>query len=362
MAVSDNVVIFAPQNEIAMKRISLFACVLLAVLLTGCAPRVATDLASHEWPATSPDSVYVFHINERVPQGAQVIGKVKVVDTGFSVGGSYERVMQLAVNATAKNGGNGLKITEHHWPDRHSTIHRVWGDMLRIPESALAESEEPDTMEYSALQQVLPTEEYAEFMEYKAAKQRYEEDRRAFEEQMRKMDEAAKNAPHNIFRLSAGPSLMTSKYQVGNHLYKSRFGFDICADYDHVWKSGFGFGINYRHNYTSFNEGIKMRLDYVGPSVVMATPTMNTIRLDLAFGLGYCHYGESYANQTYTQNRMAVTMRVGAELKVARHLALGAQLSAFTMSMKKPENIELKKDEFYGIEQVGLQVGLRHYF
>ena len=56
------------------------------------------------------------------------------------------------------------------------------------------------------------------------------------------------------------------------------------------------------------------------------------------------------------------TMRVGAELKVARHLALGAQLSAFTMSMKKPENIELKKDEFYGIEQVGLQVGLRHYF
>ena len=52
---------------------------------------------------------------------------------------------------------------------------------------------------------------------------------------------------------------MTSKYMVDNHQYRNRVGIDICVDYDHVWKSGFGFGINYLHNYTSFDEGVKSR-------------------------------------------------------------------------------------------------------
>ena len=142
-----------------MKR-HLFVNLLLVFLLTSCNPRVVTDMLTNEWPATSPDSVHVFHKTDVVPQNSQTIGKVKVVDTGFSTKGSFDLVMTLAINATAKHGGNGLMVDEHRWPDGRSTIHRVWGTMLRIPESALAEIDTPDSVDYSVLKQILPEDEY----------------------------------------------------------------------------------------------------------------------------------------------------------------------------------------------------------
>ena len=290
------------------------------------------------------------------------IGKVKVVDTGFSLHGSFNQVMQKAINATAEKGGNGLVITEHRWPDGRSTIHRLWGTMLHIPESAFAESETPDTMEYSALKQILTEDEYAEFMEYRATKQFYEEQEKEYEERMKLQQELIDQAPRNVLRLSVGPSLMTSKYQVDNHQYKNRVGFDLCVDYDHLWKSGFGIGINYLYNYTSFDEGVKSRINYIGPSLVLAPAIKKSFRYDIAFGIGYCHYSDSYEGESETQNRLGVMMRVGAEWKVAKSLALGAQISYISVRMKKPEGLELEKNEFYGITHFGLQAGLRYYF
>lgn len=341
-----------------MKQTCLF---LLALLLASCSPRVVTDMLTNEWPATKPDSVYVFHKNDHIPTGSQEIGKVKVVDTGFSLKGSFNQVMQKAINATAEKGGNGLVITEHRWPDGRSTIHRIWGTMLHIPESAFAESETPDTMEYSALKQILTEDEYAEFMEYRATKQFYEEQEKEYEEKLQRQQELLKVVPHNVLRLSVGPSFMTSKYQIGNREYKNRAGLDICIDYDHFWKS-IGFGINYLHNYTSFDGGIKTRLDYIGPSYVLAITTSKTFRFDYAIGLGYCHYSESLDGYSVSQNRLGYMMRVGAEWRVAKSLALGAQINYFSVRLKKPEGLELKDNETYGISHIGLQAGLRYYF
>ena len=341
-----------------MKQTYLF---LLALLLASCSPRVVTDMLTNEWPATKPDSVYVFHKNDHIPTGSQEIGKVKVVDTGFSLKGSFNQVMQKAINATAEKGGNGLVITEHRWPDGRSTIHRIWGTMLHIPESAFAESETPDTMEYSALKQILTEDEYAEFMEYRATKQFYEEQEKEYEEKLQRQQELLKVVPHNVLRLSVGPSFMTSKYQIGNREYKNRAGLDVCIDYDHFWKA-IGLGINYLHNYTSFDGGIKTRLDYIGPSYVLAITTSKTFRFDYAIGLGYCHYSESLDKYSISQNRLGYMMRVGAEWRVAKSLALGAQINYFSVRLKKPEGLELKDNETYGISHIGLQAGLRYYF
>ena len=341
-----------------MKQTYLF---LLALLLASCSPRVVTDMLTNEWPATKPDSVYVFHKNDHIPTGSQEIGKVKVVDTGFSLKGSFNQVMQKAINATAEKGGNGLVITEHRWPDGRSTIHRIWGTMLHIPESAFAESETPDTIEYSALKQILTEDEYAEFMEYRATKQFYEEQEKEYEEKLQRQQELLKVVPHNVLRLSVGPSFMTSKYQIGNREYKNRAGLDVCIDYDHFWKA-IGLGINYLHNYTSFDGGIKTRLDYIGPSYVLAITTSKTFRFDYAIGLGYCHYSESLDKYSVSQNRLGYMMRVGAEWRVAKSLALGAQINYFSVRLKKPEGLELKDNETYGISHIGLQAGLRYYF
>ena len=91
-----------------MKR-HLFVNLLLVFLLTSCNPRVVTDMLTNEWPATSPDSVHVFHKTDVVPQNSQTIGKVKVVDTGFSTKGSFDLVMTLAINELEKNESYGIR-------------------------------------------------------------------------------------------------------------------------------------------------------------------------------------------------------------------------------------------------------------
>ena len=319
-----------------------YAAFLLALLLTACAPKVVVDMYTNEWPSTTPDSVRVYLMNDGVPRNTMAIGQVKVVDNGLSTHGTFERVVQMAIDATAENGGNGLIITEHRTPDGRSTIHRIWGTVLRIPETATTDSTKSESMRRLLL-----------------AEQQSERQNQEIKQYVRNM---YTQSPSNIFRLNVGPSILCSKFQVGNHTYKSRIGFNIGADYEHVWKSGFGFGLNYLHNYTSFNEGVTTRLNYYGPSFLMATPLLNRWRYDLAVGIGYCRYSESFANITNAENCIGTTFRLGAEWKIAKHLALGAQLNLFTVSLKKPDNLELKKNEFYGIRHFNLLGGLRYYF
>jgi hypothetical protein len=266
---------------------------------------------------------------------------VKVVDGGLAIKGSFERVLGMAVEATAKNGGNGLVITEHRQPDMRSTIHRVWGTMLRMPETV------NDTIVVkrsfnSALAQ--------------PADNQYHPFYQSFD-----IWERNEHGPRNILRFSVGPSWMTSKFQVGNRFYKWKCGIDVLVDYDHVWKSGFGIGINYLHNYTSFDEGFVQRLNYIGPCLVMAIPS-GKWRWDVAFGFGYCFYSESIGNLSFKENHIVPLLRMGLEYKVSKQIALGLQMNMISVEMDKPDGYELKDDEFYGIGRFGTQVGMRYYF
>ena len=338
----------------------IYTIFLSAILLAGCAPKVVTDMFTNEWPATSPDSVRLFRMNEAVPPHSLAIGDVKVVDNGLSIGGTYSRVLRMAIDATAQNGGNGLIITGHNGPDHFSTIHRVWGTMLRMPETAVAIRDTTDSVKSGKLQPGLSEEEFLE-LEYRKAQQANEEYQQYYAEQQQRIDELRRQSPRNVVRLSVGPSLLCSEYKVGNHLYKSRLGYDICVDYVHAWK-GFSLEFNYMHDYTSFDEGIKTRLNYIGPSLVLAAQLTHVFRCDFAFGMGYCHYTESYGGITNSENRPAILMRMGTEWKVAKHLGLGVQANLFRMTLKKPEDVELEKNEFYGIQHVGLLGGVRFYF
>ncbi len=338
---------------------NIFSLIVLLALLASCAPKVVTDMYTQEYGPTSADSVRLFKRNQPVPPQTMAIGEVKVVDNGLSTNGTYERVLQMAIDATAKNGGNGLIITEHRAPDLFSTIHRVWGTMLRIPDEALhTDSIRADSLGRHQQQVTIDQLEYEEFLQYKAAREEYERQQQAWRAWR---DSLLNMAPRNIVRVSMGPSWMYSHYQVGNHLYKSRCGVDFMVDYDHVWRSGFGFGINYLHNYTSFTEGIKTYTNYIGPSFVMATQG-EKLRYDLAFGVGYCQYKEKLGSYSATKHRVAPFMRIGIDYRLARHWAIGLQMDGISIHMKKPNDVKLEKNEFYGIQRVGLKAGLRYYF
>ena len=325
-----------------MKKLELFLC-MAALLMTSCAPKVVTDMYTSKYAALSPDSVRVFLMGERVPKQTLAIGTVKVVDGGLAIKGSFERVLGMAVEATAKNGGNGLVITEHRQPDMYSTIHRVWGTMLRMPETV------NDTIVVkSSFNRALA----------QPANNQYVQTYQSPYEEIKKRNE---NAPRNILRFSVGPSWLISDFQVGERVYKSKCGVDVAVDYDHVWTSGLGLGVNYLHNYTSFEEGFTQRLNYIGPSLVLALSS-DKWRWDMALGFGYCTYSESVGNLSVSESHVAPLMRMGLEYKVSSQIALGAQMNMITVKLDKPEGFELKDNEFYGIKRFGIQVGMRYYF
>lgn len=325
--------------------IALFA----VLLLSGCAPKVVVDMFSDDLPPVAPDSVKLLRPHQQVPPNTLAIGDVKVVDNGFSIRGSLERVLEMAVDATAQHGGNGLVVTEVKLPDGRSSIHRLWGTMLSIPPEGLAwmERQKAD----SAAMERQRREEYL----------RHQANVQQQQATARRIDSLRKTLPRNFFRVGVGPSLLVSKYQVGQRTYKSRVGIDLQADYEHVWPSGFGFGINYLHNSTSFDDGLKTSINYIGPSFVMGLMASN-LRLDVQYGMGYSAYTEKCDGLSVTAKRMGMTMRMGLEWRVAKHWALGVDANLLTVSLKKPDDVEQKKGEFYGIRHFGLHGGLCFYF
>ena len=329
-----------------MTRNTLF--ISLALILTGCAPKVVTDTFTQGYAPVPPDSVHLFVSGQPTPPHTMAIGTVKVVDNGFSIKGSLERVMNMAVEATAKNGGNGLVITEHRSPDGKSTIHRVWGTMLRIPDDAAA------SLPVKTVEQLITfaddSVKHAEYLKYQ----------QQVEEYNREIDEIQKIQPRNIFRVSAGSSFMVSKMVTPERTYKTRTGFDLTLDYDHLWKTGFGFGVNYLYNATSFEGGYDTDIHYIGPSFVMAAASTKW-RIGMAYGLGYAHYSESLGNMSESENRLALFIRLDAEYRLAKRMALGINLHYMSMSMKKPKEIELKKGEFYGIRHLSPHLSLCYY-
>jgi hypothetical protein len=167
--------------------------------------------------------------------------------------------------------------------------------------------------------------------------------------------------PENVLRVAVGPSWLVSKFETYRRIYKKKDGLDITADYAHVWKSGFGVGVNYLHNYTSFDEGFDTRVNYVGPCADFVYDD-GTWRWGAGIGIGYGCYTESAGSLSHTENNLATLIRLNAEYMASKNFGIGLQANMFTMRMKKPEDFELKENEVSGIQRMGIQLSLNYYF
>ena len=113
-----------------MGKIYLLSTGLLALLLTACNPRVMTDIMISHDPLPA-DSVHVFDVGETAPNSAEAIGKVAVVDAGFTTRCKYDQILQLAKEETGQAGGNGLLLITHLKPSFWgSSCHQIEGMML----------------------------------------------------------------------------------------------------------------------------------------------------------------------------------------------------------------------------------------
>lgn len=327
------------KNHGVLTIVGFFLCTLL---MASCAPKVVSDVFTTGLAPQSPDSVRVFQLREKVPEHSKAIGQLKVVDNGLSVKGSYDRVLKMAIDETAKCGGNGLVLTEHRVPDSWSTIHRLWGTMLYMEQTA------SDSVAEQSVKRALARSKY--------------ETSDLYQNEWVRFQERKQTMPLNLFRVAIGPSWLASKYELNNRVYTKKRGADFDLDIEHLWKSGFGIGVNAVHNYTSFEEGVDMYFNYIGPSLVLAYMFTDKCRFDMGFGLGLGVLKESSFYASDTNSRLSTMLKIGVEYMASDRVGLGLQMNALTMRMKKPDDVVLEKNEFYGIQRAGVQLSFNYYF
>ncbi|WP_106831136.1 hypothetical protein [Parabacteroides pacaensis] len=311
-----------------MKAVNLFFSFFLFSLVA-CSPRVMTDLVKTYPDMVSVDSVVVFEPGETIPNTAESLGRIAVVDRGTSTKCKYDQVLRLACEQTGKAGGNGLAITKHLKPSLWgSSCHQITGIMIRLKDMDI------DTLKANSVQESI------------------ELSSRTTQEM-----QAKRTPPFNTIEASVGYSWITSKlYSSTGEKYKKKGGLEWKLVYDRVFKNGLGFGVLYSGFHASFLEG-NMKLSYIAPAFVGRTRIDNWI-VKYAIGCGLFIYDDDY----WHANCFGFHVEAGCEYRLTKNIGIGLSLNAISGTLPKQEGVELRKDESSGIVRVNLLGGLRFYF
>jgi len=116
-----------------MKKLKEMLFLTVLILFTSCSPKISTSLIKSYPPLDYKREVAVIELNEQIPDNAEIIGHVKIGDTGFSSNCNYNVVLDKAKLEARKAGGNAIKITSHKLPSMMgSSCHQINAQLLRI--------------------------------------------------------------------------------------------------------------------------------------------------------------------------------------------------------------------------------------
>ena len=310
-----------------MKTINLLLILLLPLCLGSCAPKVITDLVKSYPSRVTADEVRLYGMGHSVPELAEFIGNVKVVDGGASTKCNYDQVVALAKQETAKKGGNALALTDHRKPALlGSSCHQIAGNMLWIGDTVNVTGEET----YS-----VPVPINSENMSHA---------------------ETSKSPfHHSTFYANIGYAFMTNKFYLPKGASgHPRKGMDWQVGYDWVSRSGFGAGLmysGYKSSYSYSHVDVNVGLAYIAPQFVMKQK-VGRWGIEEKFGIGY---SESLSGFGYN-------FLVGAEYYLSDHIGIGANLGYIGSSLPKQDNIDYKDGEHSGIFRLHLDAGIRFHF
>lgn len=124
----------------------IYGLLLVAVLIiySSCSPKISTSIRSSYPPLDYKEDVVVMGLNQAEPELAELIGYVKITDTGFTANCGYDLVIEKAKLEARKVGGNAIKIIEHMPPSFGSSCHRIVAKILKVEDIAniMAETED----------------------------------------------------------------------------------------------------------------------------------------------------------------------------------------------------------------------------
>lgn len=136
-----------------MKTTRFFTLIILAFGFCSCSPKVHKHIIKEMHPVGNDTEVAVYGIGDVVPENAEVIGNVSVLDGGFTSHCDWETVLETAKQEVRAAGGNGIEIVQHSYPGQNgSSCHQITAYMLNISDDiepiALSEEAQEDFHDY----------------------------------------------------------------------------------------------------------------------------------------------------------------------------------------------------------------------
>lgn len=114
-------------------------------VLLGCSPKITSNFTTSHTPLNKDMEVMILDIDAPMPENAEVLGQIKIGDTGFTTkNGNYAAVLNIAKDEARKAGGNVVKITEHKSPDMISSMHRIKAEILRVDDLSVLSGDMSD--------------------------------------------------------------------------------------------------------------------------------------------------------------------------------------------------------------------------
>lgn len=99
--------------------------ILIFLLFSGCSPVVKQQFYSTDYVRNQTNQVAVYKVNQPYPPEYVPIGVLTIRDSGFSVGCSYEEVINLACKRALERGASALALTRVMEPDLISSCYRI---------------------------------------------------------------------------------------------------------------------------------------------------------------------------------------------------------------------------------------------
>lgn len=128
-----------------MKKINGLLIIITLIALNSCNPKISTSLSKTYPPLDYKQDVVVIGLDQPVPDGSEVLGRIKVGDNGFTTNCSYDVVIDKAKLEARKAGGNAIKIIKHKLPSAMgSSCHRITAEILRVNNIERLEAKDED--------------------------------------------------------------------------------------------------------------------------------------------------------------------------------------------------------------------------
>jgi hypothetical protein len=102
------------------------------ISLSACAPKISTTITKNYTALDYREDVWVFGVEDPVPDSSETLGVVKIGDSGFSTNCGWEEIIEKAKMEARAVGGNSIKIIKHTPPNIWSTCHKITVNILKV--------------------------------------------------------------------------------------------------------------------------------------------------------------------------------------------------------------------------------------